>query len=217
MTNRACLTPALALGIALASSVVLAGGAVKPVLPEFRTAPPAPAPRAPQEAPPSVRPAEAAPGQDLFYDESNPDFAALQKANQALAGFPVDKTGKVDWMQVLRSGRIQPRADLRGQGGMSVLEMDIVMKNTKEMPYVLFPHRSHTLWLDCSNCHPQLFESRAGAHTITMNDIFRGKYCGTCHDRVAFVTHFSCERCHSVPHGTVKAWWEAPAPGAAHP
>src|SRR5512134_532915 len=147
-------TAALLAGSLFASGVVLAGGGLKPVLPEYRSAPPAPQPpRPPQEAPPSVRPAEAAPGQDLFYDESNPDFAALQKANQALAGFPVDKTGKVDWMQVLRSGRIQPRADLRGQGGMSVLEMDIVMKNTKEMPYVLFPHRSHTLWLDCSNCH----------------------------------------------------------------
>lgn len=50
-----------------------------------------------------------------------------------------------------------------------------------------------------------------------MNDIFRGRYCGMCHDRVAFVTYFSCERCHSAAHGPVKPWWEAPAPGAARP
>lgn len=170
-------------------------------------------PRAVREAPPAVRPAEAAPGQDLFYDDTNPEFGALQKANQALAGFPVDRTGRVDWMELLRSGRIQPRADLSGTATMDPLDMDIVMKNTKEMPWVLFPHRSHTLWLDCSNCHPQPFESRAGAHAITMNDIFRGRYCGMCHDRVAFITYFSCERCHRVAHGEVKAWWETPASG----
>jgi hypothetical protein len=32
-----------------------------------------------------------------------------------------------------------------------------------------------------------------------MADIFRGQYCGMCHDRVAFITFFSCMRCHSVP------------------
>lgn len=175
-------------------------------------------PRPPaRPAQPAVRPAEAEAGQDLYYDESNSDFASLQKANQALAGFPVDRTGKVDWMELLRSGRIQPRASLRGEEGMDVLDLDVVMKNTKEMPHVLFPHRSHTLWLDCSNCHPRPFEARAGAHAITMSDIFRGRYCGICHDRVAFVTYFSCERCHSVPQGGTKPWWDTPAPGAGRP
>jgi hypothetical protein len=32
-----------------------------------------------------------------------------------------------------------------------------------------------------------------------MINIFRGQYCGKCHDRVAFVTFFSCYRCHSQP------------------
>jgi c(7)-type cytochrome triheme protein len=73
------------------------------------------------------------------------------------------------------------------------------MKNTKEMPFVRFPHYAHTLWLDCSNCHPAPFEPRSGSTSITMADIFRGKYCGMCHDRVAFITFFSCQRCHSVP------------------
>jgi c(7)-type cytochrome triheme protein len=179
--------------------------------------PPAGKPPPAREARPTVRSAEAAPDQDLYYDDSNPDFATLQKANQGLAGFPLDPTGRIDWVDALRAGRIQPRADLRGEEAMSVLDLDIVMKNTKEMPWVLFPHRSHTLWLDCSNCHPQPFEARAGAHLITMNDIFRGRYCGTCHDRVAFVTYFSCERCHSVAHGTMKPWSPVPAPGAGRP
>jgi c(7)-type cytochrome triheme protein len=75
------------------------------------------------------------------------------------------------------------------------------------MPYVKFPHNSHTEWLACSNCHDKLFIPKAGANPITMEKIFRGEYCGTCHDRIAFITHTSCERCHSVPHGDTKAWW----------
>jgi len=81
----------------------------------------------------------------------------------------------------------------------------VILKNTKEMPWVRFPHSSHTLWLDCSNCHPAPFVAKAGANTIMMADIFRGKYCGMCHDRVAFVTFFSCARCHSVPQPTAPA------------
>jgi hypothetical protein len=80
------------------------------------------------------------PDQDLFYDEANPDFGLLQKANQGLAGFPVDRTGKVDWMEARRSGLIQPRAYLRDEAAMDALDLDIVLKHTKEMPWVLFPH-----------------------------------------------------------------------------
>jgi len=205
---------------ALVLSVALAAGCAErpatPALPETAALPPAKpelAPRKPELAPRKpeparVRPAESAPGQNQFYDPGNPAFPLLQKANEALAGFPVDNFGTVEWMAALRSGLIAPRADLEGKGRMEVLDMDIVMKNTRQMPYVLFPHRAHTQWLDCSNCHPAIFQSKAGAHQITMNDIFRGEYCGKCHDRIAFVTFFSCERCHRVPHGEIKAWWE---------
>jgi len=195
---------------ALAGLASAAGCADKPAQPAaaVSAARAEAAPAAGRVEPARVRPAESAPGQDLFYDPANPGFPLLQKANEALAGFPVDNYGKVDWVAALRSGLIAPRADLKGEDRMEVLDMDIVMKNTRQMPYVLFPHRAHTQWLDCSNCHPAIFESRAGAHQITMNDIFRGEYCGKCHDRIAFVTYFSCERCHRVPHGEIKAWWE---------
>ncbi len=144
---------------------------------------------------------------DRFYDPANPDLHQLQKAADALMGLPRDKTGKIDWMTALRNGSIAPRANLQGNQPAEILDLDIILKNTKEMPYVKFPHNSHTQWLACSNCHDQLFIPKAGANPITMDKIFRGEYCGTCHDRVAFLTYFSCERCHSVPHGKIKAWW----------
>lgn len=160
-----------------------------------------PAPPPPAEAPPPTRGGEALPGQDQFYDRTNPSYPLIQKANESLAKFPLDRKGYVDWMEALRSGRIQPRADLRGEKTMEVLDLDVVMKDTKEMPYVVFPHRSHTLWLACSNCHSGIFEAKAGANDITMADIFKGRYCGVCHDRVAFITFFSCDRCHRIAHG----------------
>lgn len=164
----------------------------------------------PAPAAPAVRGSEEQRDQNRYYDLANPDFRALQKANEALTGFPVDRQGNVDWMAALANGRIKPLADLRGQSEIQPLDLDVVMTNTKEMPYVRFPHRSHTLWLDCSNCHPAIFEPKAGANRITMADIFRGRYCGVCHDRVAFVTFFSCDRCHAVPRSATPADRQVP-------
>lgn len=142
-----------------------------------------------------------------FHDPESPALATLQKAEEGLAGFPTDPKGLPDWMRMINEGLIQPRADLKGSGRMEVLDLDIVMKNTKEMPWVRFPHRSHTLWLACSNCHDGIFVAKAGANAIDMNKIFRGQFCGVCHDRVAFQTMFACHRCHSVPHGSMQPWW----------
>ena len=188
-----------------AEKIVVAG-----MMPSREVAPPTIPPRAvpaEQSKPAEVRGSEEIPEQNKFYDPENPGFERLQKANESLMGFPLDKKGYVDWMGAIRSGFIKPRADLRGNEEMQVLDLDVILKNTKEMPYVKFPHNSHTLWLACSNCHPKPFIAKAGANEISMARIFRGEYCGMCHDRVAFITFFSCERCHSVPHGGTKAWW----------
>lgn len=156
---------------------------------------------------PQKRSAAAQSDQNKFYDTGNPDYKKLQKANESLAGFPLDKTGYVDWMKALRSGTIKPRADLNSTKQMEVLDLDIIMKDTKDMPFVKFPHNSHTQWLACSNCHDKIFVPKTGANPVSMDKIFQGQFCGVCHDRVSFITYFSCERCHSVPHGDTKSWW----------
>jgi c(7)-type cytochrome triheme protein len=184
----------------ICASMSLAQGLLRPVpikpppANEFRSVPHAP---------------DELPAQDMnqFYDAANPDLYKLQKSSEAAATLPLDKKGAIDWMTALRSGAITPRAALSGDVKMTVLDLDIVMRNTKEMPYVKFPHNSHTQWLACSNCHDKIFVPKAGANDINMSKIFSGQFCGACHDRVAFLTTYSCERCHSVPHGDVKAWW----------
>lgn len=134
-----------------------------------------------------------------FLDDNNPDRNRLQRIEEATRHLPYDANGFPDWMKALNTGLIKPRAGLSGKEKMEVLDLDIVMRNTKEMPFVKFPHRSHTEWLACANCHPDPFPTRAGASEIRMVNIFRGQFCGKCHDRVAFVTFFSCDRCHSQP------------------
>lgn len=144
-------------------------------------------------------PPEVAHGGNDSYDRANPDFGSLQKAGDALQGFPLDQNGKVDWARALREGVISPREVLKGDQTYLPLDLDVIMRNTKAMPYVKFPHKTHTEWLACSNCHPAIFAQKAGTAKIRMEDIFRGEFCGRCHDRVAFITHRACFRCHSVP------------------
>jgi c(7)-type cytochrome triheme protein len=81
---------------------------------------------------------------------------------------------------------------------MLELELDIVLKDTGQMDYVKFPHKQHSQWLACSNCHTELFPYKSGVVKIRMDDVLNGKYCGMCHGKVSF-SPMLCERCHSVP------------------
>jgi c(7)-type cytochrome triheme protein len=69
---------------------------------------------------------------------------------------------------------------------------------------VRFPHRQHTLWLDCSMCHEELFKSKAGANQFSMLAMLNGEQCGRCHGAVSFPLT-ECNRCHSVPHDRAPA------------
>lgn len=153
----------------------------------------------PTPPPPIRRPEFPLERQDQFYDPTAPGFAQLQKANEALVDFPLDRRGFVDWTRTLAEGRIRPRAGLDADRKETVLDLDVVMRNTAQMPYVRFPHRGHTEWLACASCHPAPFDLEHRGRPIRMEEIFRGEYCGMCHDRVAFISWYACERCHNTP------------------
>ena len=142
-----------------------------------------------------------------LYDVRGPGYPLLQSAQSALRTFPADQLGNIDWVEAMRRGLIDPRVSVNGSGEMKRRDDDIIMRETREMPWVRFPHRQHTEWLDCSNCHPRPFKESTGNNGITMDTIMRGQHCGMCHDRVAF-SIFTCERCHSIPHaGSPAVWW----------
>jgi c(7)-type cytochrome triheme protein len=194
--RRAALRMALLVSLGLQD----AGAALKAV-----DVPPEPGAEPAASAQPAPRVVEPSGERDVFYDRDNPGYARLQHAGEALDDLPVDRDGRPDWMSALRSQSISPRQRIDGTSRPPPLELDVIMRNTKQMPNVRFPHRSHTEWLECSNCHPAPFAEKAGSTAIRMEDIFRGKFCGMCHDRVAFVTHRNCYRCHSVPQETSAA------------
>ena len=140
-------------------------------------------------------------------DPSGPAYPFLQEPAEAMAEFPVDRYGQIDWVATLDSGLIEPRTSLLNDRPMQLRTDEIIMKNTEAMPWVLFPHRQHTEWLACSNCHPKPFKEQSGANQITMDSIMRGNHCGQCHEKVSF-SIMQCERCHSVLHpGSPRAWW----------
>lgn len=152
------------------------------------------------ELPPGVAEAQHAGDLGSHYDVRQPDDLELQRPSQALSDFPRNRLGEVDWVIAMEKGLINPRKGLQEDAEMEVLDLDVIMPRVGGMPEVLFSHNVHTEWLGCESCHDQLFAKKAGVHRATMNDIFAGKSCGTCHDRVAFST-YTCDRCHSVVPG----------------
>jgi c(7)-type cytochrome triheme protein len=142
------------------------------------------------------------------HDAGQPATRDLQDPREAFSPLPRDKREQPDWARSLREGAIQPRTSAAGaQPPMQVLDLDIVMRRTAEMPFVKFPHNTHTQWLACTNCHDSIFQPKAGANPTSMGRILSGESCGTCHGKVAFSAMFTCERCHSVLQPGQKAWW----------
>lgn len=135
---------------------------------------------------------------DGVHDPASPAVGVLQEPRDALAGLPGDAVGnQVRWMRALDEGQIQPRTNIQPETIVKLRTTEVLLKNTGEMPIVRFPHRQHTAWLDCVNCHQELFAETAGATRINMMQILAGEKCGLCHGAVAFPLT-ECKRCHSV-------------------
>lgn len=123
---------------------------------------------------------------------------------QQLSELPRDPAGGVDWVRALGDKRIELKAGPDSAApNQPVLPLDVELI-PKDQPLfkVIFPHKAHTEWLACANCHPGTFQMRRGADPITMAKIFAGEYCGRCHGKVAFAVPTGCPRCHAALKGT---------------
>jgi c(7)-type cytochrome triheme protein len=140
--------------------------------------------------------------QDGLHDPESPAIGFLQEPSAALSQLPPDAVGnKVSWIRALREQYIEPRTNILPETDIEVIDMDIIMERTGELPMVLFPHKPHTEWLDCDNCHDQIFIEKVDANPVNMLAILSGEYCGRCHGAVAFPLT-ECNRCHSVVRST---------------
>lgn len=111
---------------------------------------------------------------------------------------PKDASGNVDWVRALEDKAIEPKAGLDPASALQpVFPLDVERVPAGQPLFkVTFPHKAHTEWLACVNCHPVIFEMRRGANPINMAKIYAGEYCGQCHGKVSFAVPTGCPRCH---------------------
>src|SRR5581483_3318261 len=128
------------------------------------------------------------PPEDGIHDADNDGTHALQPPLQAFDPLPKSNAGnRVNWVQSLNDKKIAPRWDrIDGNAEPVIMDLNIIRKVKGSMPDVVYPHKQHTEWLDCSNCHPGIFVPQNGANQITMASILLGQKCGVCHGKVAF-------------------------------
>lgn len=119
---------------------------------------------------------------------------------------PKEKFGNlIDWEKAESESLIVPidylegisnkRKPLKAQEDFSITSQSTWMSD------IIFSHKKHALWNGCEVCHPDIFPNiKKNTHSYSMFDISEGKYCGVCHDHVAFPLNF-CDRCHSKPVG----------------
>lgn len=140
------------------------------------------------------------PTEDGIHDPANEETQLLQPPLQGMADFERSNFGNsTNWVATLGSKRISPRwdrADPTAEG--FAMDLNILRVAKGSMPNVVFPHKQHTEWLDCSNCHPAIFVPQMGANQMSMASILLGQQCGVCHGKVAFpVVAATCSKCHS--------------------
>jgi len=155
----------------------------------------------------------------LVETEAEPEVPApieeIGVWEDALLTLPTAADGAVDWARAAREGIASPRLHLDpgdlprppySLGTLSgaawdpskpALDLDIEIE-PEGYPFfkAVFPHDTHSYWLNCTSCHPDAATRIRGP----MEGILAGEYCGTCHGRVAYDPEISCGRCHpSLP------------------
>ena len=142
----------------------------------------------------------APPAEDGIHDAANDGTHVLQPPLIAYEGLPASDFGNyIDWVKALREGDLKPRYDrFDPKVEPLIMDLDIVREVKASVPDVVFPHKPHTEWLHCSNCHPKIFIPQRKANVINMSAILLGQKCGVCHGKVSFpITTKSCKKCHS--------------------
>lgn len=129
------------------------------------------------------------------------DTGELQKRFEVFAAkLPVAKFGNgIDWTKALAEGLVQPLLSLQGGTIMPLpedLEKPMEIGTVSPRSDVMFSHKEHSTELDCSSCHPDLFNiQKKGTQSFTMDRNIFGNFCGACHMLVAFPMN-DCHRCH---------------------
>lgn len=66
----------------------------------------------------------------------------------------------------------------------------------KGMVPVAFNHEKHAAKRVCTDCHTKLFVMKKGGSSISMNGMYQGKFCGSCHNGKGAFATTDCAKCH---------------------
>ena len=103
----------------------------------------------------------------------------------------------INWVEALKTGLITPQTFLKTDAGDLPFEKDLLLEaEWGGISPAVFSHKTHMGWLECSSCHPDIFniKKKTTAH-FSMAYILKNKFCGACHLKVAFPMD-DCKRCH---------------------
>ena len=130
------------------------------------------------------------------------DVKVLDKKFRSFAkDLPKTRYGnKIDWVKALESGLIKPRKSFYSDEEFlelpENLKKPLRLQTISERSTAIFSHEKHVAWLDCSGCHPDIFNiKKKGTESFSMDKNLYGWFCGTCHLRVSFPLT-DCSRCH---------------------
>jgi c(7)-type cytochrome triheme protein len=106
----------------------------------------------------------------------------------------------IDWAKGLREGKITPQNTLKPEQTVMTLpdklRQPLKLGTTSPRSDVIFSHEEHFAGLDCSSCHPDIFNiKKKGTQQFSMEANLYGSFCGACHMMVAFPLS-DCRRCH---------------------
>ena len=127
--------------------------------------------------------------------------ALEERFDQFAENLPMATFGNgIDWAAALKDKKISPvNTLLKESVTMNFPEkLRAPMKLGTSAPRsdVTFSHEDHFAELDCSSCHPDIFNiKKKGTEDFSMEWNIFGNYCGVCHMRVAFPMN-DCRRCH---------------------
>jgi c(7)-type cytochrome triheme protein len=121
--------------------------------------------------------------------------------NEFRKQMPRERFGNgIDWMAAETQGKIKLADFIEGVSIKRKIfkkPEDFKLASTEQMmPKIIFSHERHAVWNGCETCHPEIFPVKKGGQAYSMEHIFAGKYCGACHDKVAF-PNIDCQRCHT--------------------
>lgn len=129
----------------------------------------------------------------------NGDIGYGKEKFRKISAFPYARFGnQIDWTEAVSRGLINPKKSISTEefAPISFNKFITMEPEWAKFPPAVFPHEVHNYWLDCANCHPDIFniKQRTTKH-FKMEYIYEGKFCGVCHLRIAFPMN-NCKRCH---------------------